>query len=277
MLELPEVETIRRDLEREVAGRRVKAVEVTGSRQLRHGSKKTFVERLTGAKIETVIRRGLLLTLRLDGGDLLVVDLGASGQLLRAQAKEPLDKAMSVVVTFTQGGQLRFRDEQGTAALWITSPDELLEQEPRLTRLGLDPIEEPVSWTQFGQLFYRHHDKLKAVLVDPTAIVGIGDLYADEILWSAGLRHDRISDALSTQEIRRLHRAVVETMHDAVKYSGTTTADGQYRTVHGKTGDYGDHLNVYERDKQACPRCRGTVSKVRFQQRPTYLCESCQV
>jgi formamidopyrimidine-DNA glycosylase len=277
MLELPEVETIRRDLEREAAGKRVKAVEVTATKPLRGITKKAFVERLEGAKIEAIARRGLLVTARLDTGELLVADLGSSGQLRRATPKEPVDKATAVVITFTQGGQLRFRDAKGTAGIWLATPDDLLSQRPELASPGLDPVDEPLSWTTFGHLLIRRKSKLKTVLTDQSAIVGLGDLYADEILWAAGLRHDRPSEGLSTQEIRRLYRALVETLHDAVKYGGTSVGDEGFVSVHGKRGDYNEHLQVFEREKQPCRRCRGTVTKVRFQNHTTYLCPSCQV
>lgn len=279
MLELPEIETIRRDLEREVSGKRIKTVEVLVPKVLSGVTKKAFVERLEGAKIDGVSRRGLLVVARLDTGDLLVSDLGGSGQLLRAQAKEPVDKATAVVITFTQSGQLRVRDAGGTASLELVAADDLLTAHAELAALGLDPVDEPLSWTSFGQLLYQRSVKLKTFLTDPTVIVGLGDTYADEILFSAGLRHDRDSQSLSTQEIRRLYRALVEILHDAVKYGGTSldgSGDG-YVNVHGKLGDYGEHLQVVGREKDACRRCRGVVAKVRFGNHPTFLCPSCQV
>lgn len=277
MLELPEIETIRRDLEREVAGKRVKTVEVLTPKILSGVTKKAFAERIEGAKVDGVARRGLLVVLRLDTGDLLVANLADSGQLLRAQAKEPVDKATAVVITFTQSGQLRVRDANGTASLEVVAADDLATAHPELAELGLDPVDEPLSWTAFGQLLYARNVKLKTFLTDQTIIVGLGDLYGDEILFAAGLRHDRESQSLSTQEIRRLYRALVETLHDAIKYGGTTLDDDTYLSVHGKPGDYGEHLQVVGREKQACRRCRGVITKVRFHNHTTFLCPSCQV
>jgi formamidopyrimidine-DNA glycosylase len=277
MLELPEIETIRRDLEREVAGKRVKTVEVLTPKILSGVTKKALAERVEGAKVDGVTRRGLLVAVRLDTGDLLVANLADSGQLVRAQAKEPVDKATAVVITFTQSGQLRIRDAHGTATLEIVAADDLPAAHPELAELGLDPVDEPLSWTAFGQLLYLRNVKLKTFLTDQTVIVGLGDLYADEILFAAGLRHDRESQSLSTQEIRRLYRALVETLHDAIKYGGTTLGDDTYLSVHGKPGDYGEHLQVVGREKLACRRCRGVITKVRFHNHTTFLCPSCQV
>ena len=209
--------------------------------------------------------------------NLLVANLADSGQLVRAQAKEPVEKATAVVITFTQSGQLRIRDAHGTATLEIVAADDLPAAHPELAELGLDPVDEPLSWTAFGQLLYLRNVKLKTFLTDQTVIVGLGDLYADEILFAAGLRHDRESQSLSTQEIRRLYRALVETLHDAIKYGGTTLGDDTYLSVHGKPGDYGEHLQVVGREKLACRRCRGVITKVRFHNHTTFLCPSCQV
>ena len=123
-----------------------------------------------------------------------------------------------------------------------------------------------------------HKMKLKAFLMDQTIIAGLGNIYADEILFAAGLRYDRQTDSLSTQEMRRLYRSVVETLHDAIKYGGSTLADEQYVDLNGKPGEYQEHHKVYDREKQPCFRCRrATISKAKFAGRSTYFCEICQV
>ena len=278
MPELPEVETIRRELEREVVGKKIKTVEVTNTRSIRrHNTKKQFVAKLDGAKVSGVDRKGKYLLLKLDTGDLLVVHLGMSGQLLRVAAKEPLAKHTHVVITFTQGGQLRFVDPRTFGELFVTSPDQLTEDVPELAHMGIDPVEEPMSWVTFGHLLHAHKMKLKAFLMDQTILAGIGNIYSDEILFDAGLRYDRQTDSLSTQEIRRLYRAVVEVLHDAIKYGGSTLSDEQYVDLNGKAGEYQEHHQVYDREKLACRRCRSDIVKAKFQNRSTYFCEQCQV
>ena len=278
MPELPEVETIRRQLEREAVGKKIKAVDVTGTRSVRrHTNRKQFIARLDGTKITGVSRRGKYLLLALDSGDLLVIHLGMSGQLLRNQPKDPVAKHTHVVITFTQGGQLRFVDPRTFGELFVTTPDELTAQVPELAELGIDPVDQPMSWQQFGHLLLSRPLKLKAFLMDQSILAGIGNIYSDEILFSAGLRYDRIADTLSTQEIRRLYRAVVETLHDAIKYGGSTLSDQQYVDLYGKTGEYQHHHHVYDREKQACPRCRGVITKVKFAGRSTFFCEQCQL
>jgi formamidopyrimidine-DNA glycosylase len=278
MPELPEVETIRRELDREVVGRKIKAVEVHGTRTVRRQTKKQFQARLEGAKLTGVERRGKYLVITLDTGDVLVVHLRMSGQLLRAASKDPVVKHTHVIITFTQGGQLRFVDPRTFGEMFVAGAETLLEEAPELAELGIDPVEEPISWTSFAQLLLRQPMKLKAFLMDQSILAGIGNIYSDEILFAAGLRYDRMTDTLSSQEIRRLYRAVVETLHEAIKYGGSTLADDQYVDLNGRPGEFQEHHKVYDRDKQPCRRCRrNLITKAKFQQRSTYFCEVCQV
>ncbi len=162
MPELPEVETIRRDLEKEVVGKRVKAVEVTGLRSIRrHKTKESFASRLEGRKITSVQRRGKYLLVRLEEGDVLVAHLGMSGQLLRAKsAKEPRQKHTHVVLNFTQGGQLRYVDPRTFGELFVTASAELEQEVPELAHLGFDPLEDVMSWTRFGELLHARRTRL---------------------------------------------------------------------------------------------------------------------
>ncbi len=278
MPELPEVETIRRELDREVVGKRVKAVEATNAKVLGpHKTAKEFVAKLDGVKFSGVERRGRYLLFKLDSGDLLVCNLGNTGQLRRAQAKDPVADGTHVVITFTQAGQLRFVDPRGSGELLVTTPDELPAAVPELAELGFDPVDTPLAWTVFGEMLLKRNTKLKTLLMDQKFMAGIGNIYSDEILFAAGLRYDRTASGLSTQEIRRLYRSVVETLHDAVKYRGSTLADQGYVDLFGKAGDYQEHHKVYARDGQACRRCRTPIQKVRFTNRTTYYCPQCQV
>lgn len=279
MAEQPEIETLRRDLDREVGGKRIKTVEVPGSGLIpRHTNKKQFITLLEGAKINSVVRRDLLLVAKLDTGDALVIDVHDGGQVRRHAAKDPVDKATKAVITFTQGGHLRILDTTGNAEMFVVPFDELTTAVPGLADLGFDVLDEPVSWTVFGERILRHRGtKLRALLLDRTVLSGIGPVYADEILHASGLRPDRDVSDLSTQEIRRFFRAVVETLHEGAKHRGVTTSDGQFCDLTGKPGGWTAQMQVHERDGQACQRCRGVVSKVRMANKTVYLCESCQV
>ncbi|HEY5698211.1 MAG: bifunctional DNA-formamidopyrimidine glycosylase/DNA-(apurinic or apyrimidinic site) lyase [Acidimicrobiales bacterium] len=278
MPELPEVETIRRELERDIVGLRIKDVEVNDLRSIRrHGKKAPFVKLLDGAKVTHVHRRGKYLVLSLDTGSVLVIHLGMSGQLRRNAAKDAAEPHTRVVLTFTQKGQLRFIDPRKFGEMFVVDADAVDDEVPELAHLGFDPVEQAVSWTRFGQALVNRSVKLKPLLMDQKFIAGIGNIYADEILYGAGLRYDRLSDSLSTQEIRRLYRSLVETLHDAIKYRGSTLADGQYVDLQGKPGEYQEHHQVYDREGQACRRCRSVIVRVKANSRSTFFCEQCQV
>ena len=288
MPELPEVETLRRDLEKEVVGKRIKSVEVTGARAVRrHKAKAEFIERLEGRKITGVQRKGKYLVVALDPvatpagekqHDVLVAHLGMSGQLLRAKsAKEVLAKHTHVVITFSQGGQLRFLDPRTFGELFVTAADEVEKVVPELAHLGFDPLENVLSWNRFSDMLHARHVKLKPLLMDQQFMAGLGNIYADEILWAAGLRYDRVSDSLSSQEVRRLYRSLVETLQEAVKHRGSSLADQQYRDLFGQVGDFQSQHKVYDRDGQPCRRCRNPIVRVKTQGRSTFLCEQCQV
>jgi formamidopyrimidine-DNA glycosylase len=278
MPELPEVETVRRDLERDIAGLRIKDVEVNDLRSIRrHGKKAPFVKALDGAKVTHVNRRGKYLVVSLDTGSVLVIHLGMSGQLRRNAAKDAMETHTRVVLTFTQKGQLRFIDPRKFGEMFVVEADAIDDEVPELAHLGFDPVEQAVSWTRFGQALVNRSVKLKPLLMDQKFIAGIGNIYADEILYGAGLRYDRLSDSLSTQEIRRLYRSLVETLHDAIKYRGSTLSDGQYVDLQGKPGEYQEHHQVYDREGESCRRCRAVIVRVKANSRSTFLCEQCQV
>ncbi len=277
MAELPEIETLRRELDKELAGRKIKLVDVTAMKIIpRYRTKKAFTALLEGRKVLGLERRGPLLVAKLDSGDALMIQLGAGGQLVRAKtARQAVSKSTMITITFTQGGQLRIIDPKHDAELWVI-PWADVAAAPELAGLGIDPLEAAMSWEQFGRVLYSAHEKLRPLLMDRRVLVGIGPVYADEILFAAGLRHDRDSDHLTEQEIRRLYRGIVETMQEAVKFRGSTHA------AKASSGDPFDdegfeHFKVWERDGDACRRCRREIKKNRIGGRMHYFCEACQV
>lgn len=277
MPELPELELLRRDLDREVVDKKVKAVDVPGTGFLKSPTRKAFVTALTGAKFTSAGRSATLLTLGVDTTHVLVISLGEKARLLKRQIKDAVDPGTGVVITFTQGGQLRLVDPKKSSTVELMAIEDLTEAHPELADAGLDAVDEPISWTSFGEKLLRREGKLKSVLMDPTFLVGIGPMYSDEILFHAGLRYDRRSSTLSTQEIRRLYRATVETVHEAVKYGGTSLGEDGWVSLSGAPGDYAQYLTVYRRDGEMSPRARGPIVKTRFGNGYTYYCEQTQV
>jgi formamidopyrimidine-DNA glycosylase len=219
----------------------------------------------------------MLLLIGVEGTHVLVVSLGELSRLTRNQPKDASAPGTAFVLSFTQGGQLRLVDPKKQAAVQYVDAEELEALHPELAGLGLDPVEEPISWTTFGEMILRRDGKLKSVLMDPTFLVGIGPIYSDEILFHSGLRYDRNPSSLSAQEIRRLYRAVVETVHEAVKYGGTSLGPDGWVGLSGEPGEYQQYITVYKRDGEMSPRARGPIVKARFGNGYTYYCEQTQV
>jgi formamidopyrimidine-DNA glycosylase len=277
MAELPEVETLRRQLEREVVGRKVKTVEVPDGKAIpRHSNKKHFVGMLEGTKFKSLIRRGTFLIFTLDTDDRFIIKVGATSQLTKAAAKDDLAPGTGVVVTFTQGGQLRYVDPRRTGELWALTPEQVAEGVDEIELLGFDVVDAPVPWGDFARMVLSRTVKLKTLLSDEDLLAGIGNVYSDEILYDAGLRFDRLSNTLSVQEVRRLYRSVVEILHDAIKHGGTTLPTDGWLDLHGKPGGYGEFHQVYLRDGEPCRRCRDTITKAKFGGKTTYFCSQCQ-
>lgn len=251
MTELPEVEVIRKDLEKGVVGKRFKHVEVASAALVpRHRNRPEFSRALEGRRIESVTRRGTRLVLGLDGGDALVVALGAHASLTRRTATEEPGRHTQVVATFTTGGALHYGQTGRDGELFVVDSASL-RQLPELSPAGIDPLADTVTWPSFSEQLILRNTPLRALLVDDSFLVGLGEVYADEVLWAAGLSGERSSAGLSSQEVRRLYRAVQEVLHEAVRSVGD-----------GGDGDGGDaerqgiHLQVHGLEGEPCPRCR---------------------
>jgi formamidopyrimidine-DNA glycosylase len=266
-VELPEVEVMRRDLEKEVVGKRIRDVEVRPHRNAmriirRHARRKEFSDRLSGKKITRVDRKGKYLLLHLEDGDILVVHFGMSGQLLRGNKRQSLPQHTHVVVEFQQGGDIRYVDPRTFGEMFVAATDELGKIK-ELDHVAIDPLEDTFTWQEFSGELLRRAAKLKSLLMDQKFVSGLGNIYSDEVLFAAGLRHDRMSDTLSSQEVRRLYRAMRETLQDAVRFRGTTLDDKS-------------ELKVYGRKGLACRRCRTPIDSVKVGGRTSYFCPQCQ-
>ncbi len=272
--ELPELEMIKRDLEREVVGRKVKEASAAGMTVLpRYKNRKSFSNQLDGIKITGVIRQADFILFPLDSEDILVVKMG-DGMLRRNANKDKEEKGTEVTITFTQGGQLRFVDPDGTGEVAVVPKDDIMSEFKALNDPAIDPIDTPLSWLAFRDLIEAHPTTLKELLIDGKALVSIGHMYADEVLFDAGLRYDRQSTTLSTQEVRRLYRSLVETLHNVIKYRGTTLEDRPWADVFGEPGIFEQHLQVYGKDGELSPRSRTPIQRAKFKGEWTYFCET---
>lgn len=282
MPELPEIEVLKRDLEKEVVGRRIKAVEVRpGSNAMkvirRHGRRKEFQELLEGSKVERVDRRGRWLRFNLDNGHDMVIHLGTHGVLLKTSASDEIAPHTHIVLAFTIGGQLRLLDPNKNGEVFVAPAEQIAELD-ELQNRGLDPLdsENPMTWQHFSELLEERASGLKKLLMDESFIVGLGEIYSDEVLFASGLKFDRQSDRLSSQDVRRLYRALMETLQEAVKARGTSWGEEGWRDLQGGRGEFQTELKVFERDGRPCRRCRHEIEKADWDGAHTFYCPQCQ-
>jgi formamidopyrimidine-DNA glycosylase len=274
--ELPEVEVVRKDLERDVLGKKIKDVDVRLPRIIRrHKQKKEFTTPLVGRKITKIDRRGKYILLWLDSGDVLVMHLGMSGRVERATGRKPLEKHTHAVIKFQVGGELRFVDMRQFGELFVTAGDQIAGVK-ELQHIAIDPLEDSFTWQHFSEILASRRLKLKALLMDQKFISGLGNIYSDEVLFAAGLRHNRLSDTLSSQEVRRLYRSLQEVLQEAIRYRGTTLDDEAYFDLFGKPGEFQNELKVYGRQGLPCRRCRTPIETVKLSGRSAYFCPQCQ-
>jgi formamidopyrimidine-DNA glycosylase len=278
--ELPEVETLRHDLDKEVGGRKVKAVEVRAARVVRrHRNRPEFTDRLLGRKLGTTIRLGDLLLVGLDDPPetvALVIDLGRDGRLLKQRSAAPVDRQTDAVLSFSVGGDLRVLDLGEDGELFLAGQAEVEELADHWGGV-IDPLADALAWQALGARLGARQERLRTLLTDPAFVAGIGPVYADEILWAGGLRWDRDSGGLTAQEVRRLHRAIQEVVQEAVRLRGVSVGGNPWLDLHGGKGEYEQQLAVYQREGQPCRRCRTPLVHEPIDAgQTTYYCPKCQ-
>ena len=276
MPELAEVETIRRDVDRLYVGRRIASVWDSGGRSVRrHPIAGEFAGRVAGRKVIAAARRGKYLLMPLDDGHALVAHMGMSGQLLTTSSDAPLAKHTHVRLSFDDGPDLRFVDPRTFGQMWVSTFDG--DSVPELAHLGFDPLDDPAAARRVAELVHGRPTRLKPLLMDQSRIVGIGNMYADEILFSARLRPDRPAASLSAAEAKQLHRSMVSVLTAAIKYRGSSLADEQYRDLFGRVGEYQKRHQVYDRAGLPCSRCGSPIERVRGGGRSSFFCAECQI
>ncbi len=284
MPELPEVEVVRRGLERWVAGRSVASVEVHHPRAVRRHLEGTehFVAALTGRTLITAHRRGKYLWLPLaedDGtpaGQALVAHLGMSGQLLVEKPAQPDETHLRARFTFTDGGrELRFVDQRTFGGLAVEDTGEGDTVPPRVAHIAIDPLDPAFDEAEFSTRLRRRRTEVKRALLDQTLIGGVGNIYADESLWRARLHGNRPTDRLTRAQVGALLEGVRDVLHESLAQGGTSF-DSLYVDVNGQSGYFSRHLAVYGQADRPCPRCGTPIVRESFMNRSSYSCPQCQ-
>ncbi len=276
MPELPEVEVVRRGLERGVAGRTLADVAVTHPRAVRRheAGAADFAARLSGRAVTAARRRGKYLWLPLDSGEALTGHLGMSGQLLVVPADAPLQKHLHVRLRFADGGrELRFVDQRTFGGLLVVPDGEPVP--PLLAHIARDPLDPAFDDDAFVDGLRRRRTGVKRALLDQTLVSGLGNIYADETLWRARLHGERPTDVLTRPAARRLLGHARDVLTEAIA-AGGTSFDALYVSTEGVSGLFDRSLDAYGREGLPCRRCGTPIRRESFMNRSSASCPRCQ-
>jgi len=282
MPELPEVETVRRGIERRAVGRVVERVEVFRERTVRRQGREAIIDGLTGVRILAARRRGKYLLCDLDSGGVLMMHLRMSGRVLVVDAgtERPAHTHVVMHLSADDSGarhEMWFVDPRTFGEVVVFDRDDAARVAPELARLGPDPIVDGLDETQLAGILCGRRGNLKSLLLDQHRIAGIGNIYADEILHRAKLRHNRIPSRLDAPTRKRLVEAIHHVLRDAVAKGGSTLDDTQYVGIDGDPGWFQTEHRVYDRAGERCITCRkARIVRRVVAGRSTCFCPRCQ-
>jgi formamidopyrimidine-DNA glycosylase len=286
MPELPEVETVRRQLEHHITDKTIDDITVRSWKSV--GNDRHFVKKVVGQSIEDISRSGkyLFFTLSEKGsflichlrmtGRLIYVPTGSDDQIGGGHTVEHTPESQPhehtrVIFSFADGSHLYFNDMRKFG--YIKRADSSAVEIQR-NKLGPEPLTPRYTADYLKQTLDGRNTSVKAVLLKQTDIAGIGNIYADEACWRARIRPDRKAGDLEPDDIQRLYDATQSVLADSLSYGGTTFED--YADTNGEHGNFTDRLAVFGRDGQACPHCGQTIEKIRVAGRGTHVCPNCQ-
>ena len=272
MPELPEVETVKRDISRYILGRSIKAVRVIDGRVIRGISIKAFANRLIGRKFVEISRRGKAIICRLDDEQLFVVQLMMTGQLVYAASiPQNPPKETKVIFELSDASALNYNDQRLFGRLSLIKK---LEDIKYFTILGPEPFDKSFNPQFMKDHLTRRSVPIKNALMDHTFVAGIGNIYASEILFRSRIDPRRRAHRLKLNEIECVHRVTREVLDEAIKFRGSSMRN--YRDGDGKKGTFNKRIKVYAREDEPCESCRAPIVRIVQGGRSTFFCQSCQ-
>ncbi len=275
MPELPEVETIRRQLTDVAVGRGIARMRVYDALLVSPDSPNRVRRAVEGQRIERVARRGKYLLVTLDSGDTLAMHLRMTGRLHHSPTGvAPADAHRRARFELDDGATLDFSDTRRFGRVWIVPADHADPRGYWDARLGVEPLERQFTAARLGQLLARRTAPIKASILDQRLIAGVGNIYADEALFQAGVHPTRPAGSLDGDEVAALRDAIRDRLRAGIR-SGGASID-RYRDTIGRPGTMQDMLRVHRHEGDPCPRCATTVVKTRVAGRGTYFCPTCQ-
>jgi formamidopyrimidine-DNA glycosylase len=288
MPELPEVETVARQLEPEIEGRRIESLEVRDERWSRPAPAPAFEAAVSGSTIEGLGRRGKYLLLGLDSGRTLVMHLRMTGNLLLVEGEEMLDPSEGRRLyenersTEERHLRARFVLDDGRE-LWFTDPRRFGEAfliddadlGQRFERLGIEPFSPEFTAEALGEMAAGRTAPLKSFLLDQSGVAGIGNIYADEALYRARLHPLSPAGSMKPEHLAALRDGIVAALEAGIDAGGSSIDD--YRDGRGEKGTMQEKFLVHTREGEPCPSCEGEIVRIVVGGRSTYFCPSCQV
>ena len=274
MPELPETETIARDLDRAIRGARILKARVIRSDVLREVRPAAFIRRVTGASIARCWRRAKLIVIDLASGDRIVVQPRFTGALLidDGSLAESERRYSTIELTLDDGRRLHYRDIRRLGTVALMTPARFARY---VGALGVEPLDRSFTSEHLSVLLRGSRQAVKKVLMDQRAIAGVGNIYANEALWRAGIDPSRVANRVGPDEAARLRDAIVGVLTESIAHRGTSFRD--YRDASGARGGFVDHLAVYGRAGAQCPRCKSRlIGTHAIDGRMTVLCARCQ-
>lgn len=271
MPELPEIETIKRGLEEKLSGAKIKEVIINLSKPIKAPSPAEFKKRLTGRKIKAVRRRGKYIILEIEGGDYLFIHLKLTGQLIVEKSGGPLERHTHIIFCLSSGKDLRFIDLRRFGTMNLV---DRLDKFKAYNELGAEPLDPFFTVEKLKWIIEKRRTKIKQLLMDQKRIAGIGNIYAAEALFRAGINPLRVSGTLKDSEIKKLHQQIQKVLKEAIKYKGSSVDN--YVTADGEEGNYEEKLLIYGRDKKTCPVCQTKLKSIKLGGRGTNYCPKCQ-
>jgi formamidopyrimidine-DNA glycosylase len=273
MPELPEVESVRRQLEPVLTGRRFVRVRIDDPRLVRPYEPAAVAAELEGECVAAVDRRGKYLIVRFGSGRILLIHLRMTGSLLHTLTGSLQDDPhQRAVVTLDDGSDVAYRDVRRFGTWLLLEPG---EAEPYLgARIGDEPLETLFTAVRLGERLAGRRTSLKAALLDQRTLAGLGNIYADEALWRARLNPLRPAADLDRAELRRLHRSIRAALEHGLARQGSTLRD--YRLPDGSGGSMQEEFRVYGRRDEPCDRCGTPIARTRVAGRTTWFCPTCQ-
>jgi formamidopyrimidine-DNA glycosylase len=272
--ELPETETIARDLDEDVAGARVERVVVTKSDVLRETSPREFARRVAGTTIQHAWRRAKLVVVDLSSGDRIVVQPRFTGALLIDSGALPDEERRysTLELVLADGRSVHYRDIRRLGTVTLMSPARF---ESYSSSLGIEPLDPLFTGEHLSVLLQRSRQPIKKVLMDQRVLVGIGNIYANEALWRAGIDPSRAANTVTIDEANLLRDEVVGVLTDSIAHRGTSFRD--YRDARGERGTFVERLQAYGHAGDPCPRCGfNLIGTQAIDGRMTVLCAHCQ-